>query len=479
MIFDLNKKQCYYFNEISKIPHGSKNEKAISDYIVNFAKERGLAYKQDEVFNVLIDKPASPGYENAEPVLMQAHIDMVCEKNKDSGHDFEKDPLELYVDDEGWLHAKGTTLGADDGTGVAYMLAILDDETLEHPALQCIFTSMEEIGLVGASHLKAEDFHGKRLINLDSGGETETTVSSAGGTRTEIICDIEKEENDLPAYCFAVRGLLGGHSGGLIHLERGNSNILAARILREMQNDGIDLHLVRMSGGLKYNAIPREADVVFVSSSSCESIEASVRKTEAKIREELEFSDPGFRVLFDKAEAEKERMTSKVTDAIITYMTLMPDGLLHRSMKLEGLTTASLNAGVCITNEDTFIIEDLIRSALTSHTDTVIDQLKLLASLTGFRVEVGERYSGWNYSEHSELRQILKDVLAARNCTLTERAAHGGLETGIFKGLIPDMDIITYGPIAEGEHTPDEKLDLASFDRSYEILKEVLKSCRK
>lgn len=235
MEFDLSKRHCYYFNEITKIPHGSRNEKALSDYIVSFAKAHGYACRQDEVFNVLVDKPASPGYENCAPVILQAHIDMVNEKNKDSGHDFDKDPLDLYVDEEGWLHARGTTLGADDGSGAAYMLAILDDPDLKHPPIQCIFTTMEEIGLIGASSLKAEDFHGKKLINLDSGGEVETTVSSAGGARAQIICRLQKEANDLPAYTFGIRGLLGGHSGGLIHLERGNSNILAARILKEMK----------------------------------------------------------------------------------------------------------------------------------------------------------------------------------------------------------------------------------------------------
>ena len=169
MDFDLNKRYCFYFNAISMIPRGSRNEKAVSDYIAAFAKEHGLAYKQDEVWNVLVEKPASAGYENAEPVVLQAHIDMVCEKNNDVVHDFEKDPLDLYVED-GWLHARGTTLGADDGQGVAYMLAILEDDTLEHPRLQCIFTSMEEIGLVGASALKKEDIIGKQLINLDGGG---------------------------------------------------------------------------------------------------------------------------------------------------------------------------------------------------------------------------------------------------------------------------------------------------------------------
>ena len=478
MEFDLSKRHCYYFNEISKIPHGSRNEKALSDYIVSFAKEHGFAYQQDEVFNVLVDKPASPGYENCEPVILQAHIDMVNEKNKDSDHDFEKDPLDLYVDEEGWLHARGTTLGADDGSGAAYMLAILDDETLKHPPVQCIFTTMEEIGLIGASNLKAEDFHGKKLINLDSGGEVETTVSSAGGARAQIICPLEKEANDLPAYTLCIRGLLGGHSGGLIHLERGNSNILAARILKEMSLNGIDFNLVRFNGGLKYNAIPREADVTFVSAAPYEAIECSIRKSEAAVKEELEFSDPGFRVELIKSADEECRMTKKVTDHIIDYMYLMPNGLMHRSMKLEGLTVSSLNAGVVITEDERFIIEDLIRSAITSHTDTLICQLEVLASVYGFEVVVGERYSGWNFSADSGLREVLRKVLSNRGKELVERATHGGLETGIFKGLIPDMDIITYGPIASGEHTPDEKLDLASFDRSYEILCEVLANCK-
>jgi dipeptidase D len=199
MEFDLSKRHCYYFNEIAKIPHGSRNEKALSDYIVSFAKAHGYAWKQDEVFNVLVDKPASPGYEDCAPVILQAHIDMVNEKNKDSGHDFDKDPLDLYVDEEGWLHARGTTLGADDGSGAAYMLAILDDPDLKHPPIQCNFTTMEEIGLIGASSLKAEDFHGKKLINLDSGGEVETTVSSAGGARAQIICRLQKEAKEAGA----------------------------------------------------------------------------------------------------------------------------------------------------------------------------------------------------------------------------------------------------------------------------------------
>ncbi|HAE17393.1 MAG TPA: aminoacyl-histidine dipeptidase, partial [Erysipelotrichaceae bacterium] len=215
MEFDLNKRHCYWFDALAQIPRGSGNEKAASDFIVQFAKDHGLTYKQDHVWNVIVDKPASPGNEDAQPLIMQAHLDVVCEKNKDVEHDFTKDPLDLYVDEEGWLHARGTTLGCDDGFGVSYMLAVLEDETLPHPPLSCMFTTMEEIGLLGARELKKEDIHGKRLINLDSGGETKTSVSSAGGCTAVITRTLECEDNADPTYMLGVRGLLGGHSGGL------------------------------------------------------------------------------------------------------------------------------------------------------------------------------------------------------------------------------------------------------------------------
>ena len=475
MEFDLNKRHCYYFNEVAKIPRGSFNEKAVSDYLAAFAKENGLAYKQDDKFNVIIDKPASPGYEDNEPVILQAHIDMVCEKNKGVEHDFTKDPLDLYVED-GWLKARGTTLGADDGYGVSYMLAILEDKDLKHPPLSCIFTSMEEVGLLGAANLKAEDLHGRRLINLDGGGEVCTTVSSAGGATGRIHCPVRFEENTKPAYALRVRGLKGGHSGARIHMELGNSNTLLARVLKELQMQGMDVQLASFNGGLKYNAIPREADAVFVSAADPEKLQAAVRCSEAKIREELEFSDPGFSVIFETADAEKV-IVQQDSDAFLNYMYLMINGFQHRSVAVEGLTAASLNAGVVTTKENEILITDLIRSALTSHTDDMIGHLKVLAELCGAKVEVVDRFPGWGFKADSPLRNILREVLKERGVELEEEATHGGLECGMFKGLDKDLDIITYGPVAHGAHTPEEKLDLASFDRAFAVLCEVLAQC--
>ena len=477
MEFDLQKKHCYYFNELAKIPHGSRNEKAISDYIVRFAQEHGLSWIQDSVYNVVVDKPGTEGYENSETVLMQAHLDMVCEKNKDSDHDFEKDPLDLYVDEDGWLHARGTTLGADDCMGVAYMLAVLDADDLPHPPLSCIFTTMEEIGLLGAAAMTKDMIHGKKMINLDGGGETVTVVSSAGGASVYIACPISYEPTQKNAYILKIRGLLGGHSGGEIHKERGSANIIAARLLKEAQLAGLDIQLVSFNGGLKYNAIPREADVLFVSSDPCEALTALLQEKTEGIQKELEFSDSGFMAVLEPSEADRA-IVPQISDRFLNFVFLMPDGMQHKSMAIEGLTAASLNCGVIRTEEDRIMIEDLVRSALMSHTDIMLEKLQVLADLLGLEVNVSERYAGWAYSENSPMRKILEEAAAAHGGILQTEAAHGGLECGIFKGLEPEMDIITYGAIAENAHTPQEKLDLASFDRSYEILCDVLKRCR-
>ena len=477
MEFDLNKRHCYWFDALAQIPRGSGNEKAASDFIVQFAKDHGLTYKQDHVWNVIVDKPASPGYEDAQPLIMQAHLDVVCEKNKDVEHDFTKDPLDLYVDEEGWLHARGTTLGCDDGFGVSYMLAVLEDETLPHPPLSCMFTTMEEIGLLGARELKKEDIHGKRLINLDSGGETKTSVSSAGGCTAVITRTLECEDNADPTYMLGVRGLLGGHSGGLIHLERGNSNMLAARILKELQLAGMDVRLVSFNGGLKFNAIPREADVYFTSAAPKEELEAQIRKSEKNILSELEFSDAGFKVLFETADTANKRYIESLSNELIDFLFLVINGFQHRSMAIEGLTAASLNFGTVTTTDGRFEATALMRSALESHMDDMINHVKVMSELLHMDAAFKDRFPGWAYAKNSPLREIAAKVEEAHGNKLEEVASHGGLECSIFKGLVPELDIITFGPIASGAHTPDEKLDLASFDRTFEMLKEIIAAC--
>ncbi|MBR2824703.1 MAG: beta-Ala-His dipeptidase [Solobacterium sp.] len=475
--FDIRIRPCYYFYEITKIPHGSYNEKAISDYVVQFAKDHHLPYKQDEVFNVIIHKKASPGYENAEPIILQAHMDMVNEKIKESTHDFEKDPLDLYEED-GWLHARNTTLGGDDGNGVAYMLAILEDETLAHPALTCIFTTMEEVGLIGATHLTKDDIDANRMISLDGGGEVRTAITSAGGINAFIRLPLEWETNTNPTYSLQVRGLSGGHSGGEIHKEKGNANVIGARLLKELQFNGIDVQLVSFTGGQKDNAIPRECDILFTSSSNTNDIEKSIHETTKAIQQELLFSDQEVYTIFDTVECAPKKLTNEKTMAVINYAFLVPNGLQHKSMAIEGLTQASTNLGVITMDEDSIVFDHLIRSAEDTMAKDIFNKLRTIAEIYHMEVESNDSIKGWAYSAESKMREIFKKVLQTHNRELQEEATHGGLECGVLKGLNPNLDIITFGPITEHVHTPDERTNITSFINSYGLLCEILENCK-
>ena len=476
MDFDLNKRYCYYFNEISKIPHGSRNEKAISDYVCAFARAHNLPYKQDRVYNVMIDKPASAGYEESAPVILQAHMDMVCEKNSDVDHDFETDPLDLYVED-GWLTARGTTLGADDGTGVAYMLAILESDAIAHPPLECIFTVQEEIGLQGAAKLTKEDLHAHRYISLDGGGVCVTDTSCAGAVTAKILQKIKWVPCEATEYELSVKGLLGGHSGNLIHLERGNANIIAARILKEAMNAGANVTLTFMQGGSKENAIPRESCFRFISDTP-ELLNASVDKSIHDIRNELAFSDKGVTITLKETGTAKRSFPKEISDRLLNYIYLMQHGFLHRSMAVEGLTTSSLNLGVISMRDDTLIYEIMIRAAEDSARFDTTSKLRTLAELLHLEHDIPDGYPGWAYTAESELRKIMKDVVERHDMEYREIATHGGLECGIIKGLDPEMDIITFGPITEAIHSPDERLDLQSFDDAFQILCEILQELK-
>lgn len=473
MEFDLNKKYCYYFNELCKIPHGSRNEKGVSDYIVSIAKSFGYSVKQDHVWNVFVDIPASEGAEKAKPLILQAHMDMVTDKLIDSNHDFTKDPLDLYVED-GWLHARGTTLGADDGMGVAYMLAIMDQaKELKHPALELIFTVMEEIGLLGSMEIKAEDIHAKQLISLDGGGEVKTTVTSAGGMDVHLNKDYTLEQADANTYKFSIKGLKGGHSGGSIHLERYNANNLAARILKEVNA----FTIVRWHGGMKNNAITRENEIVLTSNASFEELNKKIRFIEEKIKKELEPSEPDFYIEFQQIDSVNKQMEKSISDSILTYLWLMPSGFQHRHMAIEGLTAASLNLGVVDIEDGKFHGLILMRSCFDTMLEDQLNKLKELGKLLNIHVEMGDHYTGWAYEEKSELRKTYGDVCKKHGRELIAQASHGGLECGVFKGLEPEMDIITMGAITEDIHSPQERLNLQSFDDTWELLKEIVEQC--
>ena len=480
MEFDLTKPYCYYFNAITKIPHGSYHEKAISDYVVSFAKEHNLKCVQDKMWNVVIYKDASSGYEDYDPIMLQGHMDMVCEAVSGLDFDFETQPIETYVDEDGKLRAKGTTLGADDGMGVAEMLAILSDDSLKHPPLECVFTVQEEVGLFGALGLDKTLIHSHRMISLDGGGEIMTSISSAGGVNVinEIKCDLVS--NEKPTYSLKVTGLTGGHSGGEIHKEKGNANKLVARILKEMMKE-VDVSLVSIDGGTKDNAITRESIAVFSSSTSKEVIETKVKELTDKIYVEFEDSDPGFTSGLELIETSSTCMSEQSTKNVIDYMYLVPNGFQHRSTVIEGLTLTSLNLGIVKTEGDKIICNSSVRSALDEALDDYIDHLTCLAGYTGGSVTTFARYPGWKYDENSKIRKTFREVLSKLydGKVLEERAAHGGLECAIFTQIDGGMDIITCGPVSEGCHTPDEFLDLASFDRTYKLLTTIIASVDK
>lgn len=468
-ILDHTKAHQRYFEEMTQIPHGSFNEAAYSDYLVAFAKANNLRYLQDDMYNVIIYKDASQGYEDHEPVILQAHMDMVCEKNNDTEFDFTTQGLQLYIED-GLLKAKGTTLGADDGTGVAYMLALLADDTAKHPPLECVFTVQEEVGLFGALALKKEYFHGKRLINLDDGGENATCTTSAGGMNVIMKKDRILIPTQEQGYRLEVKGLSGGHSGGEIDKEKGNANKLLARVLYTL-NQRYGIQLADINGGIKDNAIPREAQACFICDAPMEKLAESVAQARKIFRQELEFSDANVDVIVKECDVEGV-MSIEDSEEIITLLLVLPNGLRHRSMSIEGLSVASSNIGVVTTTPEEIIINASLRGAMESYVDTFALEMDALADAYGFATTHEARYPSWSYRADSPMRETLKTVCQeVLGKELQLIAVHGGLECGVFKAMNEDMDIVTMGPKTQDIHTPQEALDLASFDATFALLK--------
>ena len=461
-----------FFEEISAIPRGSGNEEGISSYLASFAETRGLRFVRDSANNVVIYKNGSAGREQEPPLMLQAHMDMVCEQESCCGHDFLNDPLKLRVQD-GLLRAKGTTLGADDGAGVCFMLAILADDALSHPPLECVFTTNEETGMDGARALKKDLISARRMVGLDDEGETSTCVSSSGGRRLLARCPILFSENTAPCYLLTVTGLRGGHSGGCIDRPLGNAIKLGFRILYQLLERGVDIRVIRITGGAKDNAIPREFAVLFASSFAAPMLEKYVDAIGSELKEEFREEDPGLTVALEGADKVDSAVTPEDSGALITMGYLLPNGMLAQSPRL-GIPITSLNVGVILQSAEYIDFDCCLRSPFRSAREEMTRQVEGVSSIFGGFIQVQNDYDGWSYSETSPLRDALRQVLAEKGCQLKEFSTHGGLETGIFRGKFPQMDIITYGPVMAGIHTPQETLDLGSFLRSYENLVRLL-----
>lgn len=462
-----------FFEDIAAIPHGSRNEHAVADYLVGFAVKRELEFYRDELDNVLIKMPATPGYEGEATVLLQGHTDMVCEKNAGTEHDFTADPLDLYVED-GQLFARGTTLGADNGVAVAAMLTLLDGELTEHPAIECLFTVQEEIGLAGASGFDYSHITARRMINMDSEGEGRAVVGCAGGCRTDMKLPIETVPAAGQAMSLRISGLTGGHSGADINLGRANANILMGRLLLSLRRDA-DYNLISINGGLMDNAIPRECEAV-ITTADFESMKARAVKAAAELAGELCADDAGFRLTCVRVETPELMMNCASTRLAAAAVGTVANGVLRMSADIDGLVEYSRNLGIIRTHDDCVELDFSSRSAIAEQIDASIDYLDAFGELCGAGVEHYNRYPGWKYAKVSPLRD--KYIGVARRMLGTEPevvAIHAGLECGIIKSMIPDMDIISIGPDMADIHTPRERLDLASFGRFWNIIAGILK----
>ncbi len=467
----------HFFEEVSAIPRGSGNEKGISDFLVAFAKERGLDVYQDKVYNVIIRKPASAGAENAPAVMLQGHIDMVCDKLGSVEHDFMTDGIDLVVKD-GVLTANGTTLGADNGIAVALMLTVLNDDSIAHPALECVFTTDEETGLVGAETLDKSQISARTMINLDSEEEGVATVSCAGGVVVTYTCPIAREHKTGSTLTLDISGLLGGHSGSDINLERGNGNLIMARIIDRLMVAG-EPAIVSFNGGTKDNAINREckAELVYADHAAAEAAAEIAKGIIADVTVELEVFDPGFTCTVEIADdAEVEAMDEKSALALIRALRLAPNGVIRRNVATDGSVEVSSNIGVVATSDDQVKIMLSPRSSITSLQNEFKDRLQMLADVLGFDAKFEFEYPGWSYAEHSPVRDVfVESYRELFGSELRIESIHAGLECGLFAEALRGLDAIAVGPTLSDVHTPDESMELASAERFYELLIDVLK----
>jgi len=470
-----------YFGEISKIPRCSGNEKVISDYLVAFAKSKNLEVVQDNAQNVLIKKPAFPGYEKAPTVILQGHMDMVCDKNKSTKHDFEKDPIELIVEGD-MLYAKDTTLGADDGIAIAYALVLLDSNDIPHPPLRVLMTTGEEIGLNGASVLDPKYLEGDMLINMDCEKEGILFSSCAGGIRAKHYIPVtwENSEKNFISYLISIRGLKGGHSGVEIDKGRGNSNKLMGRFLNDLLHE-VEYHMGELNGGFKMNAIPREADVTVLINPCNESkLVAKIDEWNLIFKNELKASDSGVTLSAKRLDNAILKVLSRDTmNKVISLLVIIPNGVQTMSKDIEGLVESSTNLGVVATSDAGILFESAIRSNVKSLKYNILNQARMIAGILDIGFETDSDYPEWEYNPDSELRDIFKRVYINMYGSEPEVAAiHGGLECGLFKEKNKSLDMIAFGPNMYDVHTPNEHIGISSIKRTWDYLLAVLKEIK-
>lgn len=464
----------YWFEELSKIPRKSKNEGGVREWLASIAKSKGWQSKVDSVGNILIEVPASPGRESAPRLVLQGHMDMVCEKTPDSNHDFTKDPIKLVYDKVDWLHADKTTLGADNGIAIALVLALLNDKKTAHPPLELLFTVDEETGLTGALNLEPGWIKGKILLNIDSEDEGVFTVGCAGGRTSNISLPFKRETipEGFKPFSIALSGLIGGHSGVNINSQRGNGLKLLFRALNEISKV-IDLRLFDVSGGTAHNAIPRSGLArVFLKATDEITAKKILSELEKTIQHELSSVDPNISLSLTSLNlSEAMSMSKESTLQMINFMVSMPHGVSSMSMGVKDLVETSNNVAKVWVESDVLHVVSSQRSTVMSRLDEICDRIESLVYLAGGTVETGDGYPSWEPNWNSPLLAKCKSIYSQKfGKEPIVEVIHAGLECGIIGSKYPGMDMISFGPTIRNPHTPSEELHLPDIDKIWTLM---------
>ncbi len=468
-------KVYHYFEEICNIPHGSTNLDRISSYIEKFAADRGLWHVRDASNNVIIIKEATPGYEDVEPIILQGHMDMVAVKKADCDIDLWNDPLRLKVDGD-YIFAEGTSLGGDDGIAVAYALAILDSDDIQHPRLEVVITTDEEIGMEGATAIDLSMLKAKRMLNIDSEEEGILLTSCAGGLRADCMIPIERENKTEQFYRIEIGGLTGGHSGAEIHKERGNAIKLLGRVLGTVREEMV-LQIADIGGGEKDNAIPREAYATVCVLQEKESVLIdSIQAIDLVLKNENQTKERNLFVKVSKLDSrECAVLTTESTDKVISFLMALPNGIMNMSMDIAGLVETSLNVGVLELEANMLIARSALRSSIETAKQYLLKQVENVTKLVGGSIETYGDYPGWQYNPDSKLRaQMIEIYKEMFHKEPQVEALHAGLECGIMISKIPGLDCVSFGPDILDIHTTEERLSISSTNRMWEYLLKIL-----
>jgi len=463
-----------YFENLCAIPHGSGNTKAISDYIVSFAKENGIRYVQDALNNVLLFGDGTCGMEDHAPVIIQGHIDMVCDKDADCTINMEKEGLDITHDGE-WVFAKGTTLGGDNGIAVAYAMALLTDKSIPHPPLEVILTVDEETGMYGAGAIDLSALKGRRMLNLDCEEEGIFTVSCAGGARAQLLLPVTRRAVYGPCVKLTVEGLQGGHSGVEIHKNRANANKVMGEFLSRVQAL-MPICITKLRGGAKDNVIPHSCEATLVALGMyIERINEVAAQLQKEIREQ--YNEPNAIIRGDDVDAlGGNALTTECSAKVIALLNAAPNGIESWSQDIDGLVQTSLNLGV-VTLDEELSLSWATRSSVNAERDALAEKLKALADFHDARLEVSGAYPAWEYKKDSVLRETMVKIYTEMYGKAPQVVAiHAGLECGLLSEKLPGLDCVAIGPDMQDIHTSRERLSIASTKRTWEFIQEVLKA---